>query len=162
MKQHALLWLGASALLCASALLAYEVGDTAYTKKLETTLLDEPRPLAHSVAKIGFAAELDIERVNGAWLLVSSGDNRGWVFAGNVAEKKPSADHKTDFLPSSASATTTSIAARPLDDVAKNYGDQKGLSEAKADVEWVEQQSAQVNDVAVTEYLQAKKLGEYK
>ncbi len=162
MKKHARLWLSASVLLCASALSGYDVGDKAYTKKLETTLLDEPKPLAHPVAKISFAAELDIEQINGSWLLVTAGDNRGWIFAGNVAEKKPVADHKTDFLPSSASETTASIAARPLDDVAKNYGTQKGLGEAKADVEWVEQQSAQVNDVAVVQYLQAKKLGEYK
>jgi hypothetical protein len=162
MKTPARFWLAASVLCCASALLAYDVGDKAYTKKLETNLLEEPKALAHPVAKIDFAAELNVEQVNGAWLLVTTGDNRGWVFAGNVADQKPSADHKTDFLPSSASETTTSIAARPLDDVAKNYGDQKGLGEAKEDVEWVEQQSAQVNDAAVTEYLQAKRLGEYK
>jgi len=162
MKKHARFWLAASVLLCASALLAYDVGDKAYTKKLETTLLEEPKPFSSPVAKIGFAAELNVEQVNGAWLLVTVGDNRGWVFAGNVAEKKPSGDHKTDFLPSSASGTTASIAARPLDDVAKNYGEQKGLGEAKADVEWVERQSAQVNDAAVLAYLQAKKMGEYK
>ena len=162
MKPHARFWLGAGVLFCASALLAYDVGDKAYTKKLETNLLDQPQALAHPVAKISYAAELNVEQVNGAWLLVSAGDDRGWVFAGNVAEKKPSADHKTDFLPSSASDTTASIAARPLDDVAKNYGERKGLGEAKEDVEWVEQQSAQVNDAAVAQYLQAKKLGEYK
>ena len=162
MKKHARFWLAASVLLCASALLAYNVGDKAYTKKLETNLLDQPQALAKPVAKIDFAAELNVEQVNGAWLLVSAGDDRGWVFAGNVAGQKPSADHKTDFLPSSASDTTASIAARPLDDVAKNYGDQKGLGEAKEDVEWVERQSAQVDDAAVTAYLQAKKLGEYK
>jgi hypothetical protein len=162
MKKHARYWLAASVLLSASALLAYDVGDKAYTKKLETPLLEEPKALAHPVAKVDYAVELDVEQVNGAWLFVSAGENRGWVFAGNVADKKPSADHQTDFLPSSASETTTSIAARPLDDVAKNYGDQKGLGEAKEEVEWVERQSAQVNDAAVTEYLQAKKLGEYK
>jgi hypothetical protein len=162
MKNHARFWLGACVLLCASVLLAYDVGDKAYTKKLETNLLEEPKALAHPVAKIGYAAELNVEQVAGAWLLVTSGDNRGWVFAGNVAEKKPGGDHNTDFLPSSASETTASIAARPLDEVAKNYGDQKGLGEAKADVEWVERQGAQVNDAAVTAYLQTKKLGEYK
>jgi hypothetical protein len=162
MKKHARLWLGASVLLFASALLAYDVGDKAYTKKLETALLDEPKPLAHPVAKISFAAELNIEQVNGGWLLVSAGDNRGWIFAGNVAGKKPSEDRKMDFLPSSASETTASIAARPLNEVAKNYGEQKGLGEARADVDWLRQQSAQVNDAAVVEYLQAKKLGEYQ
>jgi hypothetical protein len=162
MKKHARFWLAASVLLSASALLAYDVGDTAYTKKLETNLLEEPKALAKPVAKIDFAVELNVEKVNGVWLFVSAGDNRGWIFAGNVAEKKPSGDHKTDFLPSSASDTTASIAARPLDDVAKNYGEQKGLGEAKEDVEWVEQQSAQVDDAAVTEYLQTKKLGEYQ
>jgi len=162
MKTPSRLWLGASVLLCASALLAYDAGDTAYTKKLETKLFDEPKPLANPVAKISYATELNIEQVNGSWLLVSAGDSRGWVFAGNVAAKKPSGDYKTDFLPSSASETSASIAARPLDDVAKNYGEQKGLGEARADVEWVERQSAQVNDAAVTDYLQAKKLGEYK
>ncbi|HZP60604.1 MAG TPA: hypothetical protein VFB27_09805, partial [Opitutaceae bacterium] len=64
--------------------------------------------------------------------------------------------------PSAASDTTASVAARPLDEVAKNYGEKKGLGEAKADVEWVEQQSAQVTNAQVTEYLQAKKLGEYQ
>ena len=162
MKTPSRLWLGIITLLCVPILLAYESGGTAYTKKLETVLLDEPKPLAHPAAKIGYAVELNVEQVNGAWLLVSSGGSRGWVFAGNVAEKKPMANPKTDFLPATASETTASVAARPLDEVAQNYGEQKGLGEAKADVEWVEQQSAQVNAAAVTEFLQAKKLGEYQ
>ncbi len=162
MNQRSRIWLGLTVLLCVPVLLAYEVGDKAFTKKLETALLEEPKPLAHPVAKLGYAAELSVEQVNGPWLLVSAGENHGWIFQGNVAEKKPSASPKTDFLPATAAETTASIAARPLDEVAKNYGDQKGLGEAKTDVEWVEQQSAQVNDATVTEYLQAKKLGEYK
>jgi len=162
MKNPRRFQLGVLALLCMPVLLAYESGGTAYTKKLETALLDEPKPLAHPAAKIGYAVELTVEQVNGSWLLVSAGANRGWVFAGNVAEKKPMANPKTDFLPSTASETTASVAARPLDEVAQNYGEQKGLGEAKADVEWVERQSGRVNGAAVTEFLQAKKLGEYQ
>ncbi|HTQ30821.1 MAG TPA: hypothetical protein VMI53_06385 [Opitutaceae bacterium] len=162
MKNLPRLCVGVLAFFCLPLLLAYESGGKAYTKKLETVLLDEPKPLAHPAAKIGYAIELNVEQVNGSWLLVSSGANRGWVFAGNVAEKKPMANPKTDFLPSAASETTASVAARPLDEVAQNYGAQKGLGEAKADVEWVEQQSAQVNSAAVTEFLQAKKLGEFQ
>lgn len=163
MKLPSRFQLGAIMVLFSAPLLcAYEPGGRAFTKKLETVLLDEPKPLAHPAAKVGYAVELRVEQVNGPWLLVSAGANRGWVFAGNLAEKKPMANPKTDFLPSAASETTASIAARPLDEVAKNYGEQKGLGEAKSDVEWVEQQSAQVDDAAVTSYLKEKKLGEYQ
>jgi hypothetical protein len=62
MKKHARFWLAASVLLSASALLAYDVGDKAYTKKLETTLLEEPKPFSNPVAKISYAAELECRR----------------------------------------------------------------------------------------------------
>src|SRR5581483_1103452 len=126
MKNTSRFQLGALLLLCAPVLFAYESGGKAFTKKLETVLLDAPQPLAHPAARVGYAVELNVEQVNGSWLLVSSGGNRGWVFAGNLAAKKPMANPKTDFLPSAASDTTASVAARPLDEVAKNYGEKKG------------------------------------
>ena len=72
-------------LLAVPAHAAYAPGGTAYTKRLQTSLLAEPAPLASVVAKLQYALKLKVVEVRGAWVRVSAGGNTGWVFAGNLA-----------------------------------------------------------------------------
>ena len=66
-------------LLCASVLLAYEAGGFAYTKRVETKLLAEPKPLAEAAGKLAYGRKVRIEQVQGAWLRVSDGPVAGWA-----------------------------------------------------------------------------------
>ena len=148
--------------LCASMLLGFEKGKTAYTKRSETALLEEPKPLAKSLATLPFGAAVNIVELGGHWAKVSRDKDTGWIYLGNLGEQKPAQDHSIEGLPTSASATTASIAARPLDKVAKAYADQKGLNEAAADVTWLEKQTDALDAAAVIEYLKAQKKGEFQ
>jgi SH3-like domain-containing protein len=65
-------------------LTAFKKGDTAYSKKVETPLLAEPKPLAAASAKVGFAEKLEVDEVRGSWLHVSAKNAAGWIFQGNV------------------------------------------------------------------------------
>jgi hypothetical protein len=148
----------------ATALLAYEAGGFAYTKRTETRLLAEPRPLADAAAPLPFGRKVRIDEVRGAWLRVSDGPAAGWVFAGNLSETKP-ADVKglLDGAPVAASKTTATAAARPLDDAAEKYAaSQQDLAAAKEDLEWLITTCATVTNDEVDTYLQEKKRGEYQ
>ena len=152
----------AAILLAASALAAFAPGGTAYTKRMETRLLAEPKPLAETAARVGYARQLQIEEVRGAWLRVRDGAKRGWVFAGNLAEQKPEENRGLDGLPVAASETTATAAARPLAPAAVDYAARRGLAQARGDVEWLEQTSAGITAADVQAYLQAQKKGEFQ
>jgi len=150
-------------LLATSAYAAFEAGTFAYTKRQETVLRSEPKPLAESTAKLPFGRKLTIEEVQGAWLRVSDGPSAGWVFRGNLAATKP-AEIKglLDGLPQTASQTTATAAARPLSTAASDYAAGRNLESAKADLEWLLTESAAVTDEDVDAYLQAGKKGAYQ
>ena len=148
--------------LCATLLLAFEKGKAAYTKRSETALLEEPKPLAKSLATLPLGAAVNIVELGGHWAKVSRDKDTGWIYLGNLGEQKPAQDHSIEGLPTSASETTASIAARPLDKVAKDYASQKGLYEAAADVTWLEQQTGALDEAAVIAYLKAQKKGEFQ
>ena len=152
----------AAILLAASALAAFAPGGTAYTKRLETRLLAEPKPLAETAARVGYAHKLKIEEVRGAWLRVSDGAKTGWVFAGNIADQKPEENRSLDVLPVAASETTATAAARPLAPAAVDYAARRGLAQARGDVEWLEQTGAAITAADVQAYLQAQKKGEFQ
>ncbi|MDF3058815.1 MAG: hypothetical protein K0R17_3030 [Rariglobus sp.] len=143
------------------ALAAFSVGESAYTKRLETAVLQEPAPLAKTVGKIGYARALKVEEVRGSWLLVSEGPVRGWVFSGNLAENKPSEKTSLGDVPLLASETSATAAARPLAPTTAGYGARHGLESANADLEWLVQKSNQQTPDKVTAYLQAEKKGEF-
>src|SRR5687768_9389980 len=92
-------------LVPAVVLAALAVGGTAYTKRPETVLLEEPKPLAATKARVAYAQALKIEEVRGSWLRVNDGKASGWVFAGNLAEEKPSEVRGLDGLPVPAAET---------------------------------------------------------
>ncbi len=152
-----------AALATASALFAYEAGGVAYTKRAETLLLAEPKPLAEAAGTLPFGRQVKVEQVQGAWLRVSEGDNAGWVFKGNLAMEKP-ADVKglLDGVPQVASQTTATAAARPLSTVVSNYAASMNLSTAQNDLEWVIAECSSLTDEEVDAYLQAQKKGEYQ
>lgn len=142
---------------------AFEAGGLAYTKRQETVLLAEPKPLAEPAATLPYGRELRIEEIRGAWLRVGAGEDAGWVFRGNLAATKP-AEVKGlfDGVPQLASQTTATAAARPLATVVTDYATGMNLGRAKDDLEWVIVESARLTDAEVDAYLQAQKKGEYQ
>jgi hypothetical protein len=154
------------ALSCATApavlFAAFAVKGTAYTKREETALLAEPQPLADSSAKLPYAQPLTIQEMKGQWLRVTDGKNSGWVFAGNLAEEKPSEVRGLDGLPLAASETTATTAARPLIPAAEEYSTRRGLGKAAEDLVWLNEQQAAITPADVKAFLQEQKKGEYK
>ncbi len=141
---------------------AFETGGSAYTKRLETILRAEPRPLAAESGRIGYARQLRIEELRGNWLHVREGRTRGWVFAGNLSETKPAEDAGIALIPFDASSTSATAAARPLTPTTVDYSGRHQLSSAKADLEWLIEQSAYTTNADVTAYLQENNKGEYQ
>lgn len=139
---------------------ALTAGGIVYSKRMETRLLAEPSPLAAVNAKVGYAKPLRVEETHGSWLRVSAGANTGWVFLGNVSpvEIKEGAGG----LALNASATTVTAAARGLSDEAADYANRHQLADARAELDWLLEQSAAVSADEVETFLQEKKLGEYK
>ncbi len=150
-------------LLCATALLAYEAGGLAYTKRAETKLLAEPKPLAAVAGKLTFGKKVEIEQVQGAWLRVSDGPVGGWIFAGNLTDTKP-AEVKglLDGAPVLASQTTATAAARPLDEAAAQYAASQNLASVQEDLEWLVTTCAAITPEEVDAYLQENKKGEFQ
>jgi hypothetical protein len=145
-----------------AALAALVAGGTAFTKRVRTDLLSDANAFAPVSAQVGYARKLRIDQVRGPWLHVQEGSNAGWVFAGNVAEEKPSDTKGMDGLPLTASTTSATAAARPLEPAAEEYGDRKGLQQAKDDVLWLEGMSDSVKPGQVDEFLKANKKGEFQ
>ncbi len=149
-------------LLAASALLAFEAGGTAYTKRAETTLLAEPKPLAAAAGKLALGRKVKIDQVQGAWLHVSDGPVSGWVFHGNLSETKPAEGKGLDLGPLLASKTTATAAARPLTDATIEYAKEKNLGDAQGDLEWVVTEAKAVTPEDVDAFLAEHKRGEYQ
>lgn len=152
-----------AALLCATALLAYEAGGFAYTKRVETKLLAEPKPLAEAAGTLAYGRKVKIEAVQGAWLRISDGPAAGWVFAGNLTDTKP-AEVKglLDGAPVLASQTTATAAARPLDEAALQYASGQNFGSAQEDLAWMVTACAAITPEEVEAYLQENKRGEYQ
>ena len=146
----------------AAVLAAFVVNGTAFTKRPETPLLAQPEPLAASSARLPYAQALTIQEVKGQWLRVSDGKVSGWVFAGNLAEEKPSEVRGLDGLPLAASETTATTAARPLIPAAEEYSTRRGLTKAADDLVWLKQQEAAITSTEVRTFLQEQKKGEFK
>lgn len=155
-----------AATLAALALLAgvaaIEKGGTVFSKRNETSLRAEPSALAPAAGKTGFAESLKVEEVRGSWLRVKAAKTAGWVFTGNVAEEKPTLPPPAGLTTVSASETDTVAAARPLAPAAEGFADRHDADKAKADVEWIDAESAKVKGDDVETYLRDNKKGEYK
>lgn len=149
-------------LLCMTLGVGFDAGKTAYTKHLQTPLLKEPQPLAESVSTLPMATGVKIIALQGNWARVSSGSVGGWIYLGNLAEKKPAVDHSIQGLQLAAGQTTASVAARPLDNVTAQYDSQEGLGDAANDVQWLETQSDAISSTNVIDYLKANKKGEFQ
>ncbi|PAW76202.1 MAG: hypothetical protein B9S32_15850 [Verrucomicrobia bacterium Tous-C9LFEB] len=150
-----------SLMLMASAVLAYEVGQTCFSKQATTPLLATADREAAKVGTVEWGKPLKVLAEQGRWLQVTDGDTKGWVYAGNVSSVKPPAENKNDFLPTTAADTTAAVAARPLSESSKKYASRKSLGEAAADVEWAEKQADAVTRAQVNTYMQEKGLGDY-
>jgi|GEM_PF-1241804 len=140
----------------------FEAGKPAFTKRYETAVLKDPQPMAESIATLPYAAEVKVTGLQGKWANVSTTNGAGWIYLGNLAEEKPAADHSVDWLRASANETTASVAARPLDEVTKEYAGQKGMTSAADDLQWLQAQSDKLDKKTVTDYLKASRKGEYQ
>lgn len=156
-------WLPAGLLVAAASVEAgLLAGGFAYTKRIETTLLAEPRPLAASVGKLGYARKVKIDQAQGAWLHVSDGPAAGWVFAGNLAENKPAEGKGADGLGLTASETSATAAARPLTPDAEEYAERRNLANAREDLAWLLAEAEKVTPADVEKFLQDQKKGEFR
>jgi hypothetical protein len=161
---HSLRRCAASGLFLAAALAANAVdkGGTVYSKRNETNLLAEPKPLASAVGKAGFAEALKVVEVRGTWLKVTGKAAAGWVFGGNVANDKPTLAPPAGLTSIEASDTNTAAAARPLAPAANTYAERHGAGDPRRDVEWIDAQAAKLSPAAITTYLKTHKKGEYQ
>ncbi|MEZ5276341.1 MAG: hypothetical protein R3F07_08180 [Opitutaceae bacterium] len=141
---------------------AFKVGDTAWSKRIDTPVLAEPKPLASPVGKVGFAVPLKVREVRGAWLGIQADEVSGWVFEGNVAGEKPTLAPATGLTRVTADSTDTAAAARPLTEAADGYASRHSEAKDKADVEWVDTTSAGLPEDEVIAYLQENAKGEYR
>ena len=151
-----------AALACRAA--DFKKGGTAYTKRQETALLAEPKPLAATVGKVAFALPLKIEEINGQWLRVSTAKVpkiSGWVYAGNVADSKPTTAPLTGMTANTASKTTVAAAARPLTKAATDYAQSRNLG-SSAGHDWLDALAATISEADVTRYQVETKRGEYR
>ena len=149
-------------LLGALLLTGFEAGKPAFTKRYETAVLKDPQPMAESIATLPYAVEVKITALQGKWANIATTNGAGWVYLGNLAEEKPAADHSVDWLRASANETTASVAARPLDNVTKEFASQKGMNAAAADLQWLQAQSDRVDKKTVADYLKTSRKGEYQ
>jgi hypothetical protein len=152
-------------IICAAALvagIAFDKGDKAWSKRNETPLLAEPKPLAAVVGKAGFGESLRVSEVKGVWLHVKGEKVEGWVFQGNLAEDKPAGTPPAGLTTLSASDTDTAAAARPLSAVGTDYAARHDVADAAADIQWLEEQSAAVQAADVDAYLRDNQKGEYQ
>lgn len=156
-------WLPAGLLAAAVTLEAGLIaGGFAYTKRVETTLLAEPRPLAPAVGKLGYGRKVKIDQAQGAWLHVSDGPAAGWVFVGNLAETKPAEGKGLDGLGLKASETSATAAARPLTPDAEAYAKRRNLTNARDDLNWLLAEAQKVTADDVERFLQTQQKGEYR
>jgi hypothetical protein len=153
--------LSAALLGAASLLVGMEVGKICFTKQASTALLAEASRNAASVGSVEWGKPLKVLAVTGRWLSVSSGDLQGWIYSGNVSSEKPPIENKNDLLPTTAADTSAAVAARPLSNSSRRYAERKSLSQAAADIEWVEQQADRLTRTELESYLQEKNLGDY-
>jgi hypothetical protein len=157
---------GIVTLVCATGLLAnpeaFKKGQKVWSKHHETTLLAEPSPLAGARSRVGFAEELKIVEVRGAWLRVSGDGGEGWVFEGNVAADKPALPPASTLTALDASATDTVAAARPLAPAAADYAARHGETAAQADIDWIDAEAASIPAQEIIAYISANHKGEYR
>jgi len=146
----------------ATAHAALGPGGTAYTKKMETSLLAEPSPLATVTGKIGFGRAVKVQEARGVWFRVADGGAAGWVFGGNLSETKPAEGKGLDGLGLSASNTTATAAARPLTPAANDYANQHNLGNAREDLNWLLAQCGAITPAKVDGFLRQQKKGEYQ
>ena len=137
-------------------------GGAAYTKRVETALLSEPKMLATATTRVPYATRLKVEDVQGNWLRVSDGRKTGWVFGGNLTEEKPSETRGLDGLPLAASQTSAATAARPLTPASEQYSGRHGLETAASDLIGRYQQRGVSTPEKVQAFLEAHKKGEFQ
>jgi hypothetical protein len=140
----------------------FKKGQKVWSKQYETPLRAEPRPLAPVEATVGFAEKLSVREVQGTWLRVKSSDGKGWVFQGNVATDKPSLAPTAGMTTFDASQTDTVAAARPLSPAAQGYAQRRGAVDAEADIDWIDEQAAELTLQEIIAWMSAEQLGEYR
>jgi hypothetical protein len=148
--------------MLASSHAAFEKGDKVWSKHVETALLAEPRPLAASVATVGFAEKLKVKAVQGVWLNVKGDQAEGWIFQGNVAGEKPELAPSVGLTQVAAAGTDTVAAARPLAPAAQGYAERHGASDAQAGIDWVDAQAALLSNADRVAWMSEHQLGEYQ
>lgn len=150
------------ALLATVAVLpaALAPGSAAFTKRAEVAVLTEPQMGSPQVGRLGYAQKVSVNEIKGAWANIN-GAASGWVFGGNLSDTAPADTHGFDGLPISASNTTASAAARPLQPDSEQYAGRHGLNSASSDLNWLAKNAA-LRPNELQDFLKANKKGEYQ
>ncbi|MDK3159555.1 SH3 domain-containing protein [Kamptonema cortianum] len=124
-----------------------------FSKKQDLPVYAEPNPSASVVGKLKFAEKASVVSTQGRWLsLKLSSGKSGWVYSGNVGDRRPPEENKADLLAPS-SGVNASAAARGLSAAAMEYADRHGEQNAAEALIWVERQNAAVKASDVTAFM---------
>ncbi len=132
-----------------------------YSKKQDLPVYAEPNPSASVAAKLKFSEKAAVIAEQGRWLQIKTSSGKtGWVYSGNVGDRRPPEENKADLLAPS-SGVNTSAAARGLSAAGLEYAERHGEQNAAEALAWVERQNAAVKPADVTAFMKKNKLGEY-
>lgn len=132
-----------------------------YSKKQNLPIYGEPHPSAQVVAELKFSEKVSLISKQGRWLNVKTASGKtGWVYSGNVGDRRPPEENKADLMAPS-SGVDTAAAARGLSDTAKEYASRHGEENAVNDLIWMDKANAAVTPAQVTRFMKENELGEY-
>ncbi|MDZ4742725.1 MAG: SH3 domain-containing protein [Verrucomicrobiota bacterium] len=132
-----------------------------YSKKQDLPVYAEPNPSASVVAKLKFAEKAKVVSDQNRWVNIkTSSGQTGWVYSGNVGDRRPPEENKADLLAPS-SGVDTAAAGRGLSEAAQQYAESRGYVNAASDLAWLDKENASVSSADVKTFMKEHKLGEY-
>ena len=132
-----------------------------YSKKQDLPVYAEPNPSASVVTKLKFAEKASVISDQNRWLNIKTSSGKtGWVYSGNVGDRRPPEENKADLLAPS-SGVDTAAAGRGLSEAAQQYAQSRGYGDATSDLTWLDKENASISSSEIKAYMKEHKLGEF-
>lgn len=145
---------------------AFVAGGNAFATGVATNVMREARTVATTggtvVGKLTYRQQVRVDQVDGKWLHVTSASVSGWVFGGNLTDTLPPEVKNSNGFGLTAGQTSVSAASRGLSEVGNDYAARHNQVQARVDLDWLNQQTANVSEAEVTAYLKDHKKGEFQ